>query len=300
MHRKEVPMHSFLRTIGFGNLTRLEEQDQLLKDVLTRHDFKKIVEGTDGHLYAEISKEFAPDIGITVFGEYDKDNLFHMDYYFPFFWGSQVTSYEQCSIEKHMANMSFAAACDDMRMGTTMIFYVSNAAEFMSVAIRENLHEAYTSVSLAGLAESGTILLPVKESMKAKTMDPEKIIQRNNLYNAAQSGDEEAIESLTMEDIDTYSMLTRRVQNEDIYTIVDSYFMPYGMECELYSVMGDITDCISVYNNMTNEKIWKLGLLVNDLPMDVVVNAADLLGEPEVGRRFKGVVWLQGKINFQA
>ena len=31
---------------------------------------------------------------------------------------------------------------------------------------------------------------------------------------------------LTMEDIDTYTMITRRIQKEDVFSIVDSYFMP--------------------------------------------------------------------------
>ena len=45
-----------------------------------------------------------------------------------------------------------------------------------------------------------------------------------------------AIENLTLEDIDTYSMLSRRIANEDILSIVDSYFMPYGIESDQYSI----------------------------------------------------------------
>jgi len=40
-------------------------------------------------------------------------------------------------------------------------------------------------------------------------------------------GDETAIESLTIEDIDTYSKISRRIRREDVFTIVDSCFMPY-------------------------------------------------------------------------
>ena len=42
---------------------------------------------------------------------------------------------------------------------------------------------------------------------------------------AAKNGDEEAMESLTIEDMDTYSMISKRVENEDVYSIVDSYFI---------------------------------------------------------------------------
>ena len=101
-----------------------------------------------------------------------------------------------------------------------------------------------------------------------------------------------------MEDYDTYTMLSHRVQNEDIYTIVDSYFMPYGMECDLYNIMGDITSCEEVRNHATGEKMYELGVLCNDVPLDVCINEKDLTGEPEVGRRLKAIIWLQGRLNF--
>ena len=36
----------------------------------------------------------------------------------------------------------------------------------------------------------------------------------------------------------------------------------------------------------------------NDMYVDICVNAKDLLGVPEIGRRFKGNIWLQGQLNF--
>ena len=58
------------------------------------------------------------------------------------------------------------------------------------------------------------------------------------LLNAARSGDQTAIETLTLDDIDMYSQVSRRLANEDVFSIVDTYFMPYGIECDLYSIMG--------------------------------------------------------------
>ena len=37
----------------------------------------------------------------------------------------------------------------------------------------------------------------------------------------------------------------------------------------------------------------------NDLLFDICINEKDLYGIPEVGRRFKGNIWMQGKINFE-
>ena len=121
---------------------------------------------------------------------------------------------------------------------------------------------------------------------------------RNKLLAAARQGDEDAIENLTLEDIDTYSMLSRRIANEDILSIVDSYFMPYGIESDQYSILGEIVDYRMENNKMTGDKICLLTLDCNDLIYDVCINEKDLLGEPAIGRRFKGVIWMQGKVNY--
>lgn len=106
------------------------------------------------------------------------------------------------------------------------------------------------------------------------------------------------MESLTVEDLDTYSMISRRIVHEDLFTIVDTYFMPYGMECDKYSILGEILEVEMRKNEVTEEEICVMKLSCNELVFDVCINQKDLLGEPMPGRRFKGTIWLQGKINF--
>ena len=115
----------------------------------------------------------------------------------------------------------------------------------------------------------------------------------------ARMGDEEAIESLTLEDIDLYSMVTQRLHQEDVFTIVDTFFMPYGMECDQYQIMGIINHVTTVRNPYTGEFVYQMNLECNDMTFDICINKADLTGEPAEGRRFKGVIWLQGRINFE-
>ena len=153
-------------------------------------------------------------------------------------------------------------------------------------------------MTLAGLAREARILLPVKKDEKQQREERENTVNRNRMIAAARNGDEEAMENLTMEDIDTYSMISGRIANEDIYSIVDTYFMPYGMECDLYNIMGEITEWSITKNTLTNEEIYQIRIFCNDMEMDICVNAKDLLGKPEVGRRFKGVIWLQGNVDF--
>ena len=292
-------MHKYMRAVGFSKLERFKDEDELIRDVLGHYDYKKVVENKDGVLFAEISKEYAPYCGVTVCGSYDENNLFRLEYVFPYLWGAQVTNYEQVAIERHAAKESYAGACDALRVGTTLIFYLLNAGEYIDARQATGQQDIQNAaVSLSALAESGSILLPVAREQKKGPEDPRKVERRNMLWNSAQNGDEEAIESLTMEDIDTYTMLNRRVKREDIFTIVDSYFMPYGMECDIYNILGEITDCQSLTNDATGEKMWQLGVVCNDVPLDVCLNASDLMGEPEAGRRFKGSIWLQGRVHF--
>ena len=167
--------------------------------------------------------------------------------------------------------------------------------------IKENIKESVHK--LTGLSSAEKAMFHIAD-MGKKAMEEQKqrIIQdsvnRTNLIAAARKGDEDAIEMLTMEDMDMYSTISRKIQKEDVFSIVDTYFMPYGVECDHYSVLGEIMECTRVRNRFTGEEIFLLKICCNELTFDVAINIIDMLGEPKVGRRFKGTIWLQGFINF--
>ena len=116
------------------------------------------------------------------------------------------------------------------------------------------------------------------------------------MIEAARAGDQEAIERLTLDDMDTYNMVTNRSRKEDIFTIVTSYFMPYSVECDKYSVLGIITDSRIINNKVTGESMYYISMECNSIEIDFVISRENLLGEPAVGRRFKGNIWLQGEV----
>ena len=152
---------------------------------------------------------------------------------------------------------------------------------------------------LSALSLNGKILLPISKSQTQIQKNEEITQNRNHLIAAAKEGDEEAIESLTLEDIDLYSMLSKRIVNEDILSIVDSYFMPYGIESDQYSVLGEILDVRYTENSLTKKRLCILTVDTNDLIYEICINEDNLLGEPLVGRRFKGDIWLQGAIKIK-
>ena len=83
----------------------------------------------------------------------------------------------------------------------------------------------------------------------------------------------------------------------DIYTVVDSSFIPCGAECDLYSVLGEIVDFKTVKNVVSDENVYVLKVLVKGVVLTICINEKDLFGEPQIGFRFKGTVWLQGRVN---
>ena len=291
-------MHKYLKTVGFSKVNTRKELQQILRDVVHNYDEKVVLENHPDGVFAEFSKNYGCDCGITVCGQYDNDNKFHLDYYFPFFRGTGITTRENIVVEQHADKESFAGACDDLRIGVTLIFYLQNAAEYMVERDRGNLRSREQSLTLSGLASEGKIILPVQKDKEAVRVEQELTRNRANLIAAARNGDEEAMESLTMEDMDTYSMISQRIATEDVLTIVDSYFMPHGIECDQYQIMGNIVTCHKVRNELTDENIYQMNIECNDMYFDICINEKDLMGVPEEGRRFKGSIWLQGRINF--
>jgi hypothetical protein len=287
-------MHKFLRAIGFADI-RKRDLEIILRDVIDRPEFVKIAKDSEGNEFAEISRSFASNMGITVRGTYGEDDHFEMDYYFPYAQGMSITTREQIDVEKHAEKESYAGVCDELNLGVTLIFYLQNVVDYLA----EHTHNParnYYGAMLCGLSVEGKILCPLQEKSLTESAVPQNQTKHSQLMAQAREGNEDAIESLTLEDMDTYAVISQRILKEDILTIVKSTFMPYGIESDQYTVLGEIVDFAKLENRLTHETIYALRLICNDIAFDVCINERDLLGEPAVGRRFKGNIWMQGSL----
>ena len=287
-----------MRAIGFSELKERKELENLIKICVQDANNRSYTSNGDDSMLAIFSKDFAPGMGVAVCGEYDEVNNFSYDYCFPYLTGEGVTSYEDITIERHAEKESYAGICDDIKVGVSLIFYLQNMIPYIKVMNNDKLPVKGTSLTLSGLSCQGTIMMPITKNEKEKNRVRKASDSRNQLIEAARKGDEDAIESLTLEDMDTYTAISKKIQQEDVFSIVDTYFMPYGVECDQYSVLGEILNCNMAQNEITKEEIYKLTILCNELTFDVCINKIDMFGEPKEGRRFKGVIWLQGFINF--
>lgn len=291
-------MHKFLRSIGFSEIKK-EELEKLFEQILKCPTVRKVATDSEGNEFAEISKEFGDFFGISLRGIYKENDTFEIEYYYPYLCGKAVSTREPAEVEKHAEKESYAGICDEIRIGVTLIFYLQNVVDYLAVKKSKGYMNLADGVILGALSTDGKILLPINKTEKKIHNTKKDNTDRNYLIAAARDGDEDAIENLTLEDIDTYSLLSRRITHEDILSIVNSYFMPYGIESDQYSILGEIMDCTLLQNYLTGENVYSLDILCNDMVFSLCINQKDLIGEPEVGRRFKGTVWMQGSIRYR-
>lgn len=291
-------MHKFLKSIGFRKITSDREWNKILRNIEDDFsDYERIAleEGLD---YCELRKEFGSQIGVSSFGQIDEEDRYTREYYVPYLRGTGITTCADVLVDRRSDKEAYIGICEDARIGSTLIFHLQNGIEYMVESDRGLFINESSSVTLSGLANEGVILLPVMKSKKQEDEWKAEQVNRNKLVDAARGGNAEAIESLTMDDIDIYTEVSVRLQNEDVYTIIDTYFMPYGAECDKYAILGEIVNMSITVNTFTEECIYIFTLDVNGMQFDVSVPFDSLIGEPEIGRRLKADIWLQGYINF--
>ncbi len=289
-------MHRYLRAVGFSNIENKKQVRELLNDVIINPNRKEFIETGNDSILVEYSKNYCPTCGITLRGEYDDSNNLTLDFYYPFVQGDEVSTTEEVSVERHADKESFAGMCEDYRMGATLIYYVQNGMNVMKNMKGGELEKAKVPTYLSALSLGGTIMLPIKKDPKQKELLQKASADRSKRITAARNGDEEAIEQLTLEDIDTYSAVSKRILKDDVFSLVDSYFMPNGVECDHYSILAEIMDYRLETNTYSQENVYAFDLSCNGIAITLCINEKDLLGEPEVGRRFRGNIWLQGEI----
>ena len=291
-------MHNYLRAIGFENFRSREDIQQLIAMTVQQADTRSYVTKDGEKLIGEFCKDFTDSIGICVCGEFNENDKFLYDYYYPYIRGTNVTTEEDITVSRHSSKESYAGVCDDLRVGVTIIFYLQNMIPYIKIQNENRFPIKGTSLTLSALSLKGTIVMPIAKTDSDKNFVKKRTREREKLMHKARKGDESAMESLSIEDMDTYSAISKQIKTTDIYTLVDNYFMPFGVECDQYSVMGEIMECHEETNKLTGQTLEIMTINCNELIFDVCINKKDLLGEPIPGRRFKGNIWMQGYVNY--
>jgi hypothetical protein len=287
-------MHGYYRAIGFKRNNYKNVIRKLINKAITEYKEKEFDRST-GKLI-EIFVQMGKGIGMIIHGEFLENGEFEVEYTFPFAKAKKYQYYDNILIEKNSFSYSFSGACDNDINGITVIFYLQNALDYVNYGMMKSMS---AELGLSALSLSGKIILPLEENDDDVRYNEIQKENKNKLIVDAKNGNEEAIENLTFEEMDTYSEISKRVLKEDVLSIVESEFMPSGIECDIYSVIGKIIEYEMCFNCVTMEKIYNITVECNEIVLNVIINKDDLYGEPMVGRRFKGNIWLQGNVNFK-
>lgn len=260
-------MHKYLKALGFDNIQTRSDLKKLLEEVEEQCTHQTIVSYKPGEDFCELKKEYGQSMGIALCGGLDEREYFDPYYYFPYFEGSGISTYAEIAVERKIEKEQYLGMCEDSKIGISLIFTVQNGIEYMRERQAGFPADPTTSVTLSGLALSGMILLPVSKDEKSVRSEKEASDNRKMLINAARNGDQSAIETLTLDDIDMYSQVSKRLANEDIFSIVDTYFMPLWNRVRSYSIMGEILAVRRRKNIVTNREVYQMKLNVNELQL---------------------------------
>jgi len=291
-------MHKYLRAIGFSHYRKRKDIDELLKRVEDVPMKRQELYLENDENQGQICTEFAKGLGLAVFGSFDEWGEFKRDYYFPYYISEVTSSKAPCQVQKHVEKEEYSCLCEELRLGISLIFYMQNGLDYAIRAQRANGSHLVKSVRLTGLSVSGKILLPVMKTEEQKEKIKLSAATHSELIEAARQGDEGAMATLSLEELDLCAGISRRIQEEDVYSVIDTSFMPFGVECDQYSIIGTITSMQEISNSWTEERLYKMTIECNDVMFQILINKKDLQGVPAVGRRFKGEIWMQGVADF--
>lgn len=291
-------MHKDLKAIGFQKIASERAMMKWLQNLTTDYTDYDTVDIEEGLEFGEFRKSCGDRIGVASCGYLEEQELFDREYYYPYLEGSGVSSYSNILVDYVTERRQYYAIVADPKIGSNLVFYVQNGLECMRMTQYGNAFKRSTSVTLAGLAQTAMILLPLSKTPEQEKESREKARNRMMLLSAARNGDEKALETLSIEDMTEYTMIAKRMISEDVYSIVESSFIPVEHKLDAYRIIGEIRDVRMTVNTETDEALYILTVDVNELVFDICVPMENVMGVPEVGRRIKAEISLQGRINF--
>jgi len=290
-------VHKYLRSIGFRNYGKREFDEWLYGKALVNPDNMSEALDMEGNEIIELRKEVSAGMGICMRGFRSRDGRFVMDHYFPYREAVRKANALETSVIPQTDRNGLFGMNDDTRLGLDLVYYVQDMMRFLKSDQSRNSKVFFGGTSLMGLSSGGKIIMPVQKTAEAIERTEKAKAKRSELLLAARKGDESAYEALSIDEMDTYNALAGRVGQEDVYSIIDTSFMPSGVEMDKYMIIAEITGIHRFLNKTSSQTVYVFSLKSNQMEFDLTINEADLLGVPEVGRRFKGDMWLQGKVN---
>lgn len=267
-------MVSMLKAVGFsgGNISEIEDylvefaMEKAEKEILLDSNNKP---GTRFEFFIPV----AENTGIIFRGLYDKVGKMRITHLFPAHISTHESICHSLDINKRFDSDAYLAMCNDNLLGF-MMFYIQNQHGIHTTSYQDNPSKEY-KIKLSCLCDDGIIILPT---------NPVNVKEKVTSINS----DIMSIPDLSAFDSDV----------ADIYSLVDTTFHPAGADNDSYCIVGKILEINEQTNKYTGEQLYIFLVESNEVLFEVCINKDSLMGTPKVGRRFKGDVWLQGRVEW--
>ena len=198
------------------------------------------------------------------------------------------------SAVKNAVVQRFKSLCSERGIAANELANISGMTPSTVYSLFDEKRFDDKTIYFSGLCKAGRVLLPVLPSIRSENSRVKDKVGRFCADSEVEDIDEDD------ENVDLFPDFTpdfeKRLKKDDVYTIVNTFLMPYGVETDQYMVLGEINAVRKVQNKTSGENVYIIRLTAKGIQMDVCVNEGDIQGAPEPGRRFKGIIWLQGRI----
>lgn len=325
-------MNVYLRAIGFSKISNNEELHEFFaKNIEEKYLVANVT--SNSKLVGQYNIGVTQNAGVSFIGRQPKSGEVICDYYFPYAMSHTPFRINECLVRRYRDRDAYLGVVDDAPLGFSLVFYLTNPVLYNSF-LNSGKEYYVRNIYLSGLSVEGMIILPMESGRFNINADGELEQAPYDASNNGKLGDDLLSDNIDIEekkenyinfnnndikqDIINHPLkdkelaqrkmeqldllldnLLIRAQKEDLFSIVHTTISPAdSLECDEYDIIGDIISCTQKVNAWTDEVIWDLKVKTLDIVLNVFINSEDLVGEPQVGRRFKGKIWLQGEIEF--
>lgn len=288
-------MTNNIRAIGLSSIEKnTKRKSELLK--LVKNDPHKSYFYFDGmDKIAENYYYIGENYGIVAYGKILEDGSFKMTKWHSFVHSLQTNEITDVMFDKIRGNQFVFA--EEHKAGNRLEFALTNMCQYYDYMAADKYIPKFNA-NIAGLSSEGNVIFPVAKNEKTRKIRRKEEKRHNELINLLRKGDEMA-ETKLMEHSQAIAHNAReRLKKEDVLSVFESYFFPYGNREGIFAILGDILDVNEVVNPFTNETVYDLFISATNTKFNVFINKIDLTGVPSAGMRFRGRCQLRGSLDF--
>ncbi len=294
-------MLSYLRAVGYkpvNNKPDFNPYEDIVEFAIGHADRIRKILLDDGRIFGEIYSSVTKETGILVFGEYDNQDRFIFIGFVPFVKNEIPSIRNFVSVRYDEEDNIYIGTSMDLHYGGMVQYQFSSLLSFYDKRLVENLRY-HATVFLSALSIEGKIILGLhNENSGISYIGHNSMLEREELLFRVAKNEEEAFQLINKEKADSIEIFKKRLKKDDLYSIIESSMVLCEEQKITYLILGTIINWRKFHSEITGEQIFKFLVACNNIIMSVCINENDLIGVPAIGRRFKGTVCMQGRVDF--